>query len=193
MKRSFYIGLLLGVILGGGAFLARQYYTSQFNQAASVHHSKGSLPDPQQWLLPKDFTLSRIYNEPDALAVLDLPEVITIHRAASAGLTILGHTFASEGVSPTSEDAKILHATFHSHNTYTGVSACVFDPGVLVRLKSNEHSVDLLVCFQCNDIAWVLDGREKDAPHAGISELGTGVLRSVFQRVFPEDVAFKPQ
>ena len=193
MKRSFYVGLLLGALIASGAFVIREHYAFKAHPAPITHTSKGDHPEPQWWLLPKDYSLSKLHTEPDALSVLDAPDVITVHRAGPGGISVLGHTFATEGISPTPDDAKTLRATFHALNAYTAVSACTFEPGVLVRLRRGEHSLDLLVCFTCEDIAWVLDGHETDAPQAGLSDLGIGTLRSVFRRVFPKDPAFKSQ
>jgi len=193
VKRSFYVGLLIGALLTSGAFLARQHYAPHISPASSRHYSKDDHDHPQGWLLPKDFTLAKLYTEPDALSVLDAPDVITIHRAGAGSITVLGHTFSTDGVSPEPDDAKTLHATFHALNAYTGVSACAFSPGVLVRLKRSGHRLDLLVCFSCEDIAWVLDGHETPAPQAGLSDLGIGSLRSVFRHAFPNDAAFKAQ
>jgi hypothetical protein len=87
----------------------------------------------------------------------------------------------------------MLQATFHAPNAYTAVSMCEFQPGVLVRLKRGEHQLDLVVCFKCEDIAWVLDGHVAGGPQAGLSDLGIGTLRAVFLHAFPNDPAFKSQ
>ena len=193
VKRSFYTGLLLGALMASGAFLLHEHDAFRSHPVPITHASKGNRAEPQWWLLPKDYSLAKLYTEPDALSVLDAPDAITVHRARPSGVSVLGYTFATEGISPTPDDAKTLRATFHALNAYTPVSACAFEPGVLIRLRRGEHSLDLLICFTCEDIAWVLDGHETHAPQAGLSDLGIGTLRTVFRRIFPDDPAFKLQ
>ena len=157
-------------------------------------HTKGSDDGAHYWLLGPDFSVPKLYVDPDAISVLEAPESIQIHRAGPGTITLLEETFDAEGITPSAEDAQILIKAFNSANAYTGISACAFEPGFLVRLKRDEHQLDVLVCFSCEDIAWVLD---EDATLSsgpggiGLSDIGIGTLRSVFRRAFPNDPAFR--
>lgn len=187
LKRSLLVGLLLGALLASGGFLARDHFATR----GRLPNTKGTRDDAHQWLLNADFSVSKLYTEPDALLVLEAPDSIHIHRAGSGSISLLDHSFATEGVTPSAEDAQMLLKTFRAPNAYTAISACSFDPGVLVRLRRDEHQLDLLVCFSCEDIAWVLDEDESLSSMAGLSDIGIGTLRSIFRRAFPNDPAFK--
>lgn len=183
MMRHFIYGMATGLIVATAAFLTHRHYTPPPRALSS----KGDHPQPQSWLLSDGINLSKIF-EPSALTVLEAPDRITIHRAGH-GIEVFGHSFSTKGATPTADDAKNLHATFHALNAYTPISGCGFQPGVLVRLTRGEHRLDLLICFSCEDMMAALDG--KLAGGAGLSDLGVGSLRAVFRRVFPDDSAFK--
>jgi hypothetical protein len=188
MKRCFIGGLVLGALLASGGFIAYRHFTCP---ARSVR-TKGTQAEPHWWLLPADFSISSIYTEADARSVLEAPGSIRIHRSGpGGGISLLGHHFASDGIAPSTEDAQLLLKAFHAPNAYSGLSECAFDPGVLVRMKRDEHQLDLLICFSCEDMAWVLDGDETGSSMAGLSDIGIGTLRSIFHRAFPAEEAFK--
>ena len=189
-KRSFLCGLILGALLASGAVFVREHFANP----ARLPHTKGSDDGAHYWLSGPDFSVPKLYVDPDAISVLEAPESIQIHRAGPGTISLLESTFDAAGITPSAEDAQILIKAFNSANAYTGRSACIDEPGVLVRLKRDENQLDLLVCFSCEDLEWVLD---EDATLSagpgviGLSDLGIGTLRSVFRRAFPNDPAFK--
>jgi hypothetical protein len=187
VKRSFFCGLILGALLASGGFLAHQ----RFAKRPRLPNTKGTSDYAEDWLLEADFSVSRLYAEPMAQSILEAPESISIHRSGADGISLLGYSFATHGVTPSEEDARIPLKTFRAPNAYTGISACEFNPGVLVRLKRNQHKLDLLVCFSCEDVLGVLDEEKSVSLGAGLSDVGVGALRSVFRRAFPNDSAFK--
>lgn len=190
MKRSFLCGLILGAVIASGAFLAREHFATP----ARLPHTKGSDDDAHYRLLGPDFSVPKLYVDPDAISVLEAPESIQIHRAGPGNISLLESTFDAAGITPSAEDAEILIKAFNSANAYKGRSACINEPGVLVRLKREDHQLDLLVCFSCEDLEWVLDEDPtlSSGPGViGLSDIGIGTLRSVFRRAFPNDPAFK--
>jgi hypothetical protein len=152
-KRSFLCGLILGALLASGAFFARE----RFATPARLPHTKGSGDAAHYWLTGPDFAVPKLYVDPDAISILEAPESIQIHRAGPGTIALLESTFEDAGITPSAEDAEILIKAFNSANAYTGRSACINEPGVLVRLKRDETQLDLLVCFSCEDLEWVLD------------------------------------
>lgn len=193
MKRSFtsvfLIGVLLGTALGMGAFWMRGHYA--LKHVDGRKYTKSGSERPEYWLLPKDGTPAVLFGE-KGWHVLDAPDSMVVCRRGEGPVTVAGYHFSDENLAPSGKDAEQLLATFQSPNAYTGSSMCIFNPGVLVRFTRGEDRLDLLVCFGCKDILWVLNGDEtRRAPQVGLSELGEASLLTMLHRMYPNELAFK--
>lgn len=147
--------------------------------------------EPDQWLLPSDLKLKDIFREPGALEIIDKPDKITIHQ--TAGLLDLSpikcgnYAFARSGKEITGEVRDRLRLSITSLSAYRMPTACMFQPGVLLRFAANGHSVDVLFCFSCNDLRAYLDESDKASMGIGISGIGREVFLHYFAKVLPEN------
>ena len=66
---------------------------------------------------------------------------------------------------------------------------CGFNPDFLIRLETDDHQLDFLVCLSCRLVDWYADGEavnESIAPRVGLSDLGFRVIRRIFAKLYPD-------
>lgn len=158
-----------------------------------VHRGKGSEADPYDWLLPPDFQPAKLFSTAGAQEIINAPDSVTIHRAQESkeGIMLMGHSFSATGVPTAVEDIQILRDVISSPTAYTAPSMCVFAPGVLYRMTKGDRRFDLLICFSCEDLGWIVDETPSKSGTIGLSDTGLGSFRVLSSQAFPSDPAFK--
>lgn len=92
-----------------------------------------------------------------------------------------GHGIVSGPVSVDEERNRALAEALESPKaTRVSNKRCGFSPGVAVRWKDGPHTLDVLICFACDDLQYYFDGQVVDTPYD-------------FMRVRPEVVAVVKQ
>ena len=191
MNRNLTIGIFLGSLVGVVGTLGYQKVFSTHSPAPRSHHGKGEHPQPYSWLLPAEFQSSQVFDFVGAQEIIGAPDSVTVHRASSAGFSLMGHSFSTIGTPVSNEDIKILQDVVTSPTTYSGTSACIFSPGVLYRLAKGDRHLDLLICFSCEDMGWIADEDQSKSGMIGLSDIGIGSFRYLSSHAFPSDPAFK--
>jgi hypothetical protein len=193
LKRKLAIGIFLGSLVGVAGTLGYQKIFSTPSPAPPSYHGKGEHPKPYSWLLPADFQSSQVFNFVGAQEIIRYPDSVTIHRASSTGISLMGYNFSARGAPVSNEDIQILQDVVTSPTTYSMTSACIFSPGVLYRLAKGDRRLDLLICFTCEDMGWIADEDESKSATIGLSDIGVGSFRLLSLHSFPSDPTFKQQ
>ncbi|MBS0210197.1 MAG: hypothetical protein JSS27_14715 [Planctomycetes bacterium] len=60
----------------------------------------------------------------------------------------------------TSRDLRVILLDDKNYNSHPP-AACIFSPGIAFRLVGQDEAIELLVCFDCGDLARVEDGQLK--------------------------------
>ena len=191
MNRNLAIGIFLGSLVGVAGTLGYQKVFSTPSPAPRSHHGKGEHPQPYSWLLPAEFQSSQVFDFVGAQEIIGDPDSVSVHRASSTGISLMGHNFSATGTPVSSEDIQILQDVVTSPTTYSGTSACIFSPGVLYRLAKGDRRLDLLICFSCEDMGWIADEDNSKSSIIGLSDIGIGSFRFLSSHAFPSDPAFR--
>lgn len=196
MRLRFLLGTLFGILLGGAAGWGLQTYLEhkllpQASPSDTRLYEEPSPEDVAVWLMPKDFGVSSVFSDERALRCVLNPEPVTAHVADKKGsLKLFDYRFSSEGVLIKQADLPILKQVWEAPNTYRPVSACMFNPGVLLECKNGGDSVKIIICFSCKDMLWVLNDRESNRGGMGLTEYGMNTLKAILHRPFPDNPAF---
>lgn len=143
---------------------------------------------------PLDPRVVTLLGGPDGVATLSGPDRVEAWRidggpwpsGKPAGPALHGYPVLS-GPVPVDADAAVrLVRVLRRADTYLfdAAKGCVFSPGVVVRFTRGERSVDVLLCFSCDELSVVPGGREDF--DAARPELVTWV-----KRAFPADAALQ--
>ena len=101
------------------------------------------------------------------------------------GDSLHGYPIISDAVTLTLESRKELSSIMEDSDTYFRHSTppdCLFRPGIAFRFNDKKTTVDLLVCFTCNELRYYLDGKV-----VGQSFFKPQELRSLVKKLFPTD------
>jgi hypothetical protein len=97
-----------------------------------------------------------------------------------------GYGIISGPVAVDEERLRALTAILESPNaTQVSNKRCGFSPGVAVRWKDGPHSLDLLVCFSCNDLQYYFDEKVVDSPY-DFMRVRPALVAEV-KKLFPRD------
>jgi hypothetical protein len=79
-----------------------------------------------------------------------------------------------------------LAILFNARNLSDAGPDCIIEPGIALRFQVDEETIDVLLCFKCNQIE-VIRGKKKtfEDNHA------LGALAPLFLRLFPDDTELK--
>ena len=105
------------------------------------------------------------------------------------GDSLHGYPIISDAVTLTLESRKELSSIMEDSDTYfrhTTPTDCLFRPGIAFRFNDKKTTVDLLVCFTCNELRYYLDGKI-----VGQSFFKPQELRSLVKKLFPTDKAIQ--
>lgn len=153
--------------------------------------------DPEDWLLPPDSTMESIFHAPEARDILAAPESITLHERVSGpgenAITYGDYSFSSKGTEVSTPNEKPLLYSVRSISSYGMMTACLFNPVVLMRCTRQGHSLDLLFCFSCNDLRAFPDRQETRETYmgAGITPQGRRAFITYLSRALPSNEALR--
>ena len=105
------------------------------------------------------------------------------------GNSLHGYPILSDAVTLTFELRKELSSILEDSDTYFRHATppdCLFRPGIAFRFNDKKTTVDLLVCFTCNELRYYLDGKI-----VGQSFFKPQELRSLVKKLFPTDKAIQ--
>ena len=138
-----------------------------------------------------DVSLSDIYTEQWMHKTLSQPDSISLHQATSDGTIVYGEFhFSAEGTPLSAEDRLIVSKLLRSMTAYqVGLGmACVYRPGVLLRIQRDGHIIEYPICFGCHVADWYADGvapSNSVAPRLGFSGASFPILQEIVAEAFP--------
>lgn len=138
-----------------------------------------------------DVSLSDIYTEQWMHETLSQPDSISLHQATSDGTIAYGEFhFSAEGTPLGVEDRLIVSKLLRSMTAYqVGLGlACAYQPGVLLRIQRDGHTIDYPICFGCRAADWYANGvapSNSVAPRLGFSDASFPILREIVAEAFP--------
>ncbi len=108
-------------------------------------------------------------------------------KPAPGQRVIDGYPVLSRGRTQGAGFAHRLAAVLTNPQTFAGAEdRCIFDPGVVFRLRNGSDAVDALICYHCNDIM-VITNRARDKAVYGRSYLVRPQLVRLTKEAFPGD------
>ena len=95
-----------------------------------------------------------------AVAILDAAKGVEVYRIESmdspahAGESIEGYPVLSRGKDQDHAFASKLRAILLDDATYwfEAAKGCIFSPGVVFRLKASGETLDVILCYQCDEL-----------------------------------------
>jgi len=178
--------LLCGVLLGVAGGMARMGWLR--SAPAEPHHQVRYHPEkspinesPETLLYPPGTTLEGIYPDEAMRAAVLSPDSVRIHRrGGDERLKVEEWAFSGKGIEPDAATKERLLYALASLSAYEPPGkACIFNPGVLVRLQKEGRDYDLLFCFECREMGGEGGG--------GMSINGAKTFLKCFCDVFPGD------
>jgi hypothetical protein len=135
----------------------------------------------------------KLFGGNDGLQTVLAPERVEAYRVAArtanddeSGQIIGGAKILSGSVAVDSETARALSDILKDPHTYGWdfAKGCKFDPGVAVRFTAGASTVDVILCFHCEELQVYLNeqnvgGEDFDA--------ATAKLAAIVKRIFPDD------
>src|SRR5262249_50693304 len=100
-----------------------------------------------------------------------------------------GFVITASGKPLGKEFAQKLSAILLEAATYQEASAKCFEPGVAFRLRADQRSAEVLICFMCNDIN-VRPNRKGNRDASQLADFGQPVrvrLLKLTKEAFPDD------
>ena len=148
---------------------------------------KRKLEISASFLIPEFSWKDALPDEAAALIIQSPSEVSVQMAEGNTPLTHGPYKFTGATHHFNAEGRKNLSTLFQSPNAYRGVTACGFNPVLLITFKKDNGSVEILVCLGCQDIA--IPGKEPDhdGATAGLTDIGMSALLFELLKVFPED------
>jgi hypothetical protein len=196
MRLRFLLGTLFGIFLGGAAGWGLQTYLQHklLPHAAPLDSSTPEEPSPEDaavWLMPRDYGVKDAFDDEKALRCVLNPESVTAYLADKKGpLKLCDYRFSSDGVPVEKSNIPFLRKVWEAPNAYRPVSACMFNPGVLLECKNGGDAVKIIICFSCQDMLWVLNDHEDKRGGMGLTEYALMTLKAVLRQSFPDNPAF---
>lgn len=97
---------------------------------------------------------------------------------------------ATKGRVPGQQFASRLAAILLAEHTYGIAATDCFDPGVAYRLWKGDRSVDVLICFHCNNLD-VRPNRKAESAGGQLADFGQSTVRTellkLTKEAFPDD------
>jgi len=197
MKAFLWIfaGMLLGAAGGIGGTAWWHSCPKEPRHEVRYHSEQPPLDEsPEDLLYPPGTTLESIYPDEALRAAIQSPESVRIHRRdGDERLKVEKWAFSSEGIEPDDGTRERLLYALASLSAYepTG-KACIFNPGVLVRLRREGRDYDLLFCFECHDLRASTPGHG-GGMIGGMSDQGARAYLKCFSAVFPQDETLRKE
>lgn len=140
-----------------------------------------------------------LFGGEDALSVVLAPEDVQAFRIESpsvsndeeaAATEIGGYPVTAGPIDVDDSAAKELAVMLRNPGTYDWPSAkgCTFEPGVAVRFTGPSGTIDVLLCFSCDELKILRNGRivgGEDFDNARPR------LLAIVKRLFPDDAAIQ--
>lgn len=187
-KRAGFMLLTIGLLAGAGvgSFATWKILWRPAEPRHEVRYPAPQLEEqPEGWLLGPGTNFETIYPDELIRAAIIKPDQVEIHLAQVEGpLQVEEWRFSGQGRKPDPETLTRLIYGLQSVNSYRGLAACGFSPGVLVKLTKDGKTHDLLFCFMCSDLRWRDGG-------IGMSKEGIPVFLKCFADTFPESEELK--
>ena len=179
-------GILLGAVGGMSAMWWRGASPCEPHHEVRYHPENVPINEsPETLLYPPGTTLEGIYPDEALRAAILSPESIRIHRrGGDERLKVEKWAFSGEGIEPDAATQERLLYALGSLSAYEPPGkACIFNPGVLVRLHKDGRDHDLLFCFECQEMR----GAAPVYGVGGMSLQGARTYLKCFCDVFPRD------
>jgi hypothetical protein len=141
--------LLLGTAAGGYATWRHLRPPNQWKEV------RDDFENPGDWLMPPGTALQDLFPDEGFREAILHPDSIRVHQIGGDEALLVGPekwAFSSVGVEPGPERTERLLHALGSMTSYRTPSACIFNPGVLVRLEKAGKIYGLVFCFSCNDV-----------------------------------------
>jgi hypothetical protein len=178
---------ILGIVLGITGSITIPILSKQ--KKATVKIDSRSLSQAANWLLTEDFTAKKLYAEQGVYEELRDADSISVSLAKKGGDISFGpYQFEKTEVSLRKEHIRMAKEVFLSPNSYRAVSACLFDPGALFRIKNKDKETYILVCLSCSDLAIGRSNPENTYPVIGLSKIGADSILHLLLSAFPNSV-----
>lgn len=190
------VWLFSGILLGAAGGVAGMWLQpSPKEPRHEVRYHPEKIPfneSPETLLYPPGSTLEAIYPDEAVREAILEPESVRIHRrGGDESLKVESWAFASHGVEPDQENQERLLYALASLSAYEPPGkACIFDPGVLVRLTKKGRTYDLLFCFACREMG---ESAPRRGGGGGMSLQGARTYLKCFCEVFPNDEALQQE
>ena len=120
---------------------------------------------------------------PELSALLQQADSIRIYRlraiVEASGRRMAGYPVLEEVVLTRPADLRLVRAAFFDEKTYSDYQADCFVPHHAIRLDVGKRQITLIVCFTCNQIRRVGEGKTKVV----ISIQSVGPLRDTLETI----------
>jgi len=191
MKKSLLFAFL-GIAVGITAMWSFTVLRPQHSARPEV--DLRSLAAITRYTLPEDFSPKSMYGEQGTYELVKEADSIFISLADKEGEVQVGpYRFTKSETALGKEDLRLAREVLLSPNSYRGVSACSFNPGVLLRVKRKEEEVFILVCLSCSDMAVSKTKKEEVYPLIGLSRIGSDSILYVLLGMFPNEEGLRKQ
>ena|GEM_PF-772982 len=116
----------------------------------------------------------------------EVPPAKTKTAQKSNPQTIHGYPVTSHAVPIDSESQATLSQILHAPETYLwdSAKACEFLPGIALQLAADDITLDILICFSCDELVFYANGEL--AGHEDFDPRRTDLLK-VMKHLFPDD------
>ena len=106
-------------------------------------------------------------------------------KRQNIGKKVHGFLILSEALPMKDDSRKVLSQILLNPNTYFEHAVpvdCAFRSGIAFRFANGTIEVDLLVCFSCNELRYILDGNS-----VGESYFKSPEILALTKKLFPDD------